>query len=136
MKDIFRTTMLVSGLSVCLAGIAVWGLTELALDLPRQLHRQSFVDFSFAAGFEAIFLLVCIWWLRAAWLGWFHRSAKAVRWLSAASITALYIFGGVLVRKLYRHPKAYGVLTDLLANASALRRFAWRPLRTFWQSGC
>jgi hypothetical protein len=74
------------------------------VDLPKLWPLPPLGDLVFRLGFSTLFLSLCAWWLRAAWIGWRRCSAGAVRGLCLASTFAACVFCDVMIGKLHREP--------------------------------
>lgn len=72
-------------LSMMVAGFGIWVFVQLVLQLiPDAQKSLSGSELSRMLVFGLFNLLLSAWWLWAAWLGWNHRTASAIRWLSVA----------------------------------------------------
>jgi hypothetical protein len=81
-------------LAVGLCAVGIYGLVSLVLAELDAIHRSVFKStLWFGLIFDVLSAAVCVWWLRAAWLGWYHRSAASVRSLCAGWAIVLFLAG-------------------------------------------
>jgi hypothetical protein len=89
-----RAITLVRFLSLVLAGLGVGALIIFVIGLVHDFqHPPTATSLLVQLVCGALSLVVVIWWLWAAWLGWNHRSAAALRWLITALFTSIMCVG-------------------------------------------
>ncbi len=89
-----RASTIARLLSIILTGCGVYPFWLSIVGLIKMVrHLTSAGDFILGVIFGLLTLLVSAWWLRAAWLGWQHRTARGIRSLSAAVASLAFMFG-------------------------------------------
>ena len=79
-------------MALALAGVGAFVLIKIAWGVLRNLGRHpstTSLAIVFVLSFETLIVVYGLWCLRAAYMGWRHRSARDVRWLCAAWATGL-----------------------------------------------
>jgi hypothetical protein len=89
-----RATTIVRGLCIAVAGCGIYLLTKEIIGLPKEMRAYSSASgLCFQLIFDLLILIIGFWLMRAALLGWQHRTAAAVRGLCLTSIVAAWVCG-------------------------------------------
>ncbi len=104
---LLRAETIVRGLCIVFAGCGIYILTAEAIKLPKEVRPPPTAsDLCIRLIFHSLALLIGAGLLRAAWLGWQHRTARSVRGLCLASLAIAFACGLPVVAKL--HPISIG----------------------------
>jgi hypothetical protein len=92
-----RAITLVRFLSLVLAGFGVGALILFVIRLTHDFqHPPTATSLLVELVFGSLNMVVGVWLLWAAWLGWNHRSAAAIKWLASALCTVIPCVGVVI----------------------------------------
>jgi len=101
-----RASKIARLLSIILVGCGTYAFWLLIAGLIKTVwHRSTAGDVILSVIFGLLLMLVSAWYLRAAWLGWQHRTARGIRSLAAAVASlAFFVAAHLLASSEYPDP--------------------------------
>lgn len=106
-KAHYRASKIARLLSIILAGCGVYAFSLTIIELTHAVRRKpSAGDLIVQVIIGLLMLVLSAWYLRAAWLGWQHSTARGIRSLSAAVASlAFFVAAHLLASSEYPDPQ-------------------------------